>query len=258
MSTRLSLAQRMDRMYWRAVNVVTPGLVNAHHRYVEALEAAVTPGVRWLDLGCGRRILPSFVRDTEAREAALVARAKLIVGVDLDLPSLRAQRSIARRMMADLARLPLASGSFDLVTANMVFEHLEDPAAVLREMRRVLAPGGVALIHTPNLLSPFTLAATLVPQPLIHAAVAVLERRPAEAVFPTWYRANTERRLAELAANTGLGVREIRLIESSAHTAWLGPAVLPELLMIRGARTACLRQLRTNLIASFERPEAAA
>ena len=49
-------------------------------------------------------------------------------------------------IQGDAQQLPLADQSLDCVISNAVFEHLPDVAQVLREVRRVLAPGGVAHI----------------------------------------------------------------------------------------------------------------
>lgn len=47
-------------------------------------------------------------------------------------------------------RLPFADSSFDYVNANSVIEHLHDPSNYLREVRRILKPGGLLFIVTPN------------------------------------------------------------------------------------------------------------
>lgn len=52
--------------------------------------------------------------------------------------------------VADVHALPFDDASLDLVTAQTLFIHLSDPDAVLREVRRVLKPGGVALLSEPN------------------------------------------------------------------------------------------------------------
>lgn len=49
--------------------------------------------------------------------------------------------------------LPYADGSFDLVTCSEVLEHVENFRAVLREIHRVLKPGGLMVITTPNVLN---------------------------------------------------------------------------------------------------------
>ena len=52
-------------------------------------------------------------------------------------------------VLADAATLPFADAAFDCVIATEVLEHCADPAAVVREVARVLRPGGVALLTTP-------------------------------------------------------------------------------------------------------------
>jgi SAM-dependent methyltransferase len=49
--------------------------------------------------------------------------------------------------------LPYADASFDLITCTEVIEHLEDFRAALREIARVLRPGGVFVVSTPNVLN---------------------------------------------------------------------------------------------------------
>jgi SAM-dependent methyltransferase len=50
----------------------------------------------------------------------------------------------------DLDAGPLDVGTFDLVTAIEVIEHVESPAGFLRQVSGLLAPGGVAIVTTPN------------------------------------------------------------------------------------------------------------
>lgn len=49
--------------------------------------------------------------------------------------------------------LPYPNESFDLVTCTEVIEHLEDHRSAVREMERVLRPGGVLVVSTPNILN---------------------------------------------------------------------------------------------------------
>lgn len=99
---------------------------------------ALRPAERLLDVGCGTGALLDAVR-----RAHPGARA---IGVDLAPEMLR----VARRKLpdavalvaADAARLPFGAESFDVVVSSSSFHYWPDPAASLRELRRVLWPGG--------------------------------------------------------------------------------------------------------------------
>jgi SAM-dependent methyltransferase len=76
---------------------------------------------------------------------------RVTVGVDIDPGALAGQRRETH--VADMRALPFADGAFGAVLSVQSLEHVPDGAAVLREARRVLAPGGVAVFVTPNRLT---------------------------------------------------------------------------------------------------------
>ncbi len=99
-----------------------------------------------LDLGCH-----AGENSVRLADAAAVSSTW---GLDYDADLLRTARKerAVRAIQADLnGGLPLRSGSFDLVTAMDVLEHLVNTAGFLGEIHRVLRPGGYAIIATPNL-----------------------------------------------------------------------------------------------------------
>jgi ubiquinone/menaquinone biosynthesis C-methylase UbiE len=84
-------------------------------------------------------------------------------------------------------------GSVDLVLADYVLEHVEDPDGFFVECRRVLKPGGFLCMRTTNARSYFALASRLTPN-TSHAGIiqrVYRHPRPADDVFPTLYRCNT-------------------------------------------------------------------
>ena len=102
----------------------------------------------FLDIGCGSG---RFLRTMERHG---IPRQRLY-GLELDervVQDLRGQgyQAFCERIETTES---IPSGSVDLATMFHVIEHVEDPGAVIRNVRRCLAPGGVFAIETPNLLS---------------------------------------------------------------------------------------------------------
>ena len=99
---------------------------------LEDIDHRLAAGSVVLDFGCGDG---RFVY--ECRRAGFEAH-----GVDLVLAK---SGEFLYEIPADCYRFPFDDGTFDLVFSNSVMEHVEDMGQALREMHRVLKPGGVGL-----------------------------------------------------------------------------------------------------------------
>jgi 2-polyprenyl-3-methyl-5-hydroxy-6-metoxy-1,4-benzoquinol methylase len=104
---------------------------------------------RVLDAGCARG----------AYVEAILRRTPHVVGVEYNPSAVEAFRQrtgltdVVR--VGDIANLEFDDHSFDVVLLNEVLEHVPDDMATLRELHRVLRPGGVLALLSPNRLYPF-------------------------------------------------------------------------------------------------------
>jgi ubiquinone/menaquinone biosynthesis C-methylase UbiE len=167
---------------------------------------------RWLDLGCGRGVRDPALLPVRAR-----MKERLYVGIDSDLPSLRDCRE-QHKILANAESLPFPDGAFDLVTSNMVVEHLRQPIRVLQETNRILDDGGILLIHTAAALHYTLLAGRLLsavlPQGPYARLVSGYTGREVADIFPAFYRANTVRALRDAAAKAGFAAGFVAHLET--------------------------------------------
>jgi SAM-dependent methyltransferase len=173
-------------------------------------------GGRVLDLGTGDGAF--------GKRIAEHVGASELVGVEfLSQKADAARRSGINIIEADLERpLPLDDASFDVIHANQVIEHVRSTDLVLSEIRRLLAPGGVACLSTNNLSSwhnVISLAAGLQPAPM-HVSDELIVGNPLnpedgwghEDRGRIHVRLFTGRALTELCAHHGLGCLELRTV----------------------------------------------
>lgn len=120
-------------------SLLSGGLDHLWRRRATRLVRGWRPGAL-LDLATGSGVL-----------AAALARAcpeATVTGADFCAPMLRAApgRGIERLVVADAMRLPFAEAAFDVVTVAFGLRNMADWLGALREMRRVLRPGGHLLV----------------------------------------------------------------------------------------------------------------
>jgi 2-polyprenyl-6-hydroxyphenyl methylase/3-demethylubiquinone-9 3-methyltransferase len=135
-----SIYDELADEWWR------PGGVFAPLHWLASARAALIPpapgpGAILVDLGCGGGLLAPYA----------VAKGYRHIGVDLAPKSLQVAREHGTTpVRADVAHVPLADGTADVVAAGEILEHVPDPGAVVAEAARLLRPGGRLILDTVN------------------------------------------------------------------------------------------------------------
>jgi SAM-dependent methyltransferase len=100
------------------------------------------PGSRLLDAGCGNGI--------ESGPYSELLEVHAVDNQTEHISHCRKTYPNARYQLADLARLGFPDDHFAAILMNQVIEHLDRPVEVVSELRRLLKPGGVLIVATPN------------------------------------------------------------------------------------------------------------
>jgi len=146
-----TMFDRIAPVYDRMNRLMTAGL---DRRWRErTAERVVHPGDRVLDVACGTGDLAL---------ADLLAGAGQVVGVDFSEPMLaraRQKSSAIEWVRGDLSRLPFPAAGFQAATVGFGLRNVPDLDGALRELRRVLEPGGtlgiLEITRPRGLLAPF-------------------------------------------------------------------------------------------------------
>ncbi len=116
----------------------------ARRDYVDALPN--DPGAAVLELGCGAGATGAL--------ALQAGKCATYVGIEMfEAVAAKAEQLLTRVHVGDVATmtLPYEGGSFDALICSEVLEHLVDPAAVLRQLVKLVKPGGLILASSPNI-----------------------------------------------------------------------------------------------------------
>jgi ubiquinone/menaquinone biosynthesis C-methylase UbiE len=111
-------------------------------------DAALSPGERVLDVACGTGVVTRLAAERVGPSGTLAA-------LDVNPAMLSAARSIPSSGAAvqwyetSAEAMPLPDGAFDVVLCQLGLQFVADRKAALREMRRVLVPGGRVLVSVP-------------------------------------------------------------------------------------------------------------
>jgi SAM-dependent methyltransferase len=228
--------EELDARYYR-------NYVDEHSRFEQAVRQYLRPEHAVLDAGAGQGArYPYDYR----------ARVRMVVGVDLE-ERVGRNPNLHAAVVGDVARLPFASGTFNVVFSKNLLEHLSEPLRALREFRRVLKPGGHFIFQTPNRFHYVALAARLTPH-RFHVWFNARRGRREPDTFETLYRANSRPAIERLATPSGFRVARLELFEPKPSYLFFHPlayraGIAYERLV---SRVHALRDLRCVIIGVLE------
>jgi ubiquinone/menaquinone biosynthesis C-methylase UbiE len=183
------------------------------------LVSARLPCDAFLDAGCGDgRHLGALARSAH--------RPRRVVGTDIAARILETARGAAAPLepelvQANLEALPFESDAFDLILCTQVIEHLLDPQAGVRELTRVLTPGGTLVLTTDN-SRPLVSRALNAPRA---AAVRLLRLRQRYKQLDFPHRDFSRAEAVELLTRAGLAVEHAETFRFALAPPLLRPAL---------------------------------
>jgi SAM-dependent methyltransferase len=148
--------------------------------------------MRILDLGAGRGAWTEDKAAARRETRMLKGKVAEVVGCDID-PAVLDNPSVDRAVVSKPEEpLPFPDEHFDLIVADYVLEHVDDPASFVAEVKRVLKPGGWFCARTPNRWGYISILTRLI-RNASHKRIlrwAQPDRQEVD-VFPTRFRMNS-------------------------------------------------------------------
>lgn len=183
----------LSRRFFPEANINGFSHADAGLRLYTQIDAFLRPNHRVLDFGAGRgeHILDNPI-DYRRRLFDLRGRCAHVEGCDVDVAVLTNPFLDDAKVIEPDSPLPYPDNSFDIIYSRFVFEHVENPDLIARELVRIVKPGGLIAALTPNKRGYIALVATAIPNNL-HVRVLryIQPRRKSVDVFPTRYLLNT-------------------------------------------------------------------
>jgi SAM-dependent methyltransferase len=227
------------------------GPVHPQKTYAALLADTVRPGIRWLDIGCGGQIVPDWACSLDEQRRML--EGVHLAGLDVD-DAIHRHPFLNDRLIGLADDIPAPPDSFDLVTANMVMEHVQYPAAVLNSVHRVLRDGGRFIVHTPNYRFYLTFVASFTPDFVKRPMVSWLERRDEKDIFPTLYRFNTREAIITSAERSGFQVEHFRIIGPYPAFRRVPVVSAIERTITSFLEQPAMERFRSNLLVTLRKP----
>jgi 2-polyprenyl-3-methyl-5-hydroxy-6-metoxy-1,4-benzoquinol methylase len=188
------------------------------------LPGLLRPGLRVLDVGGGKRPAISPERKHEL--------GLYVVGLDVSDTELEQApaRAYDATIVGDIAAATIP-GQYDLVFSRAVLEHVENPAAAIVNMARILAPGGLMAHVMPCRNAPFAVINRgLGNRAARRLLFTIFPEKQENSGFLAYYRHCTPSQLSRICRDAGLEVVNLTPYYNSGYTSFFAPLYTIEML----------------------------
>ncbi len=157
--------------------------------------------------------------------------SEMVISLDRDWGSLR--RNPGKfRVVAEAEHLPFREAAVDLLLSRYTFEHLRDPAAMIREAARVLKLGKALVFVTPHRWNYVSLVSRLTPVSFHRFVYRLLGHSGDKLPFcPTYYRLNTPGKIYAHANEVGLRVSQLKVTVGPPEYTKIFPPILHRMVI---------------------------
>jgi len=191
-----AVSRNMQRLY---PEIAAGGFthVDGTVEFYTRIHALLRPDMIALDYGAGRgQQLLDEQSPFRAHLCRLKGKVATVFGVDVDEAVLSNPFLDDARVIEAHAPLPYKDANFDIILADWVLEHIDNPGMFCTEVTRLLKPGGWLCARTPNLWGIVGIGANLIPNSFHSKIVRGLGSSRQEVdIFPTVYKLNTLKRI---------------------------------------------------------------
>jgi 2-polyprenyl-3-methyl-5-hydroxy-6-metoxy-1,4-benzoquinol methylase len=225
-----------------------PGWINGTEEFHNLCARTIPHGGKILEIGAG----------PPNRTSQFLATHGELHGIDPD-PTVKENSALRTSEVLAGDTYPYASESFHACVSNYVVEHVADPAAHMREVARVLRPGGTYVFRTPNRFHYVAAVSSLTPHWFHHAVAHRIRRQSPETheVYPTFYAMNSRSAVNTLAPKAGLQVELLQMVEKEPSYGMASRALFLAFMgyerLVNATELAA--DLRANIFAVLRKPD---
>tara|TARA_B100000989_G_scaffold287540_1_gene257254 strand:- start:2496 stop:3209 length:714 start_codon:yes stop_codon:yes gene_type:complete len=161
--------------------------------FYDKINKFIKPWHTLLDLGAGRACWYEDDTVFERKKHRLMkGKVKLVIAADVDPIVLKNKASDKQVIISVQDLKNFDDDSFDIIIADYVLEHIENPDKFAREILRVLKPDGLFAARTPHKYSYVAIIANIIGEKLQTVLLKKLQpKRKEKDVFPVKYKLNT-------------------------------------------------------------------